>query len=377
MSVMQFACMKAEAFHFVRSVCERLKLHLNTAFRRLKLKKATLSDVASLAGVSIGTASKYINGKPVSSQNARRIQSAIDKLAYAPNALAQSFASGKTDTILLYTINEYPIKDSTWMYELPIIHGLTDVLQERGYNLKIELASVSESEANARKIDHYVRSKYVDGIILISPWEIPADLILPMEYHKLPYVAVGSESTGRREGFIDIDNAQPIHDIVHSMYRKGCRKFALIGGFKEHRHMMYREKGFRKALQELELPIRPEWICYGDYSLQSGFDHTKQFLASKDLPDAIVCGNDFIASGVIRACHEMGVAVPEKLMVSGFDDTAVSDATFPSITSVSVPAYDMGAIAGHELLRKLNSPDYSIPNQILSCTVREKGSTSR
>ena len=341
------------------------------------MKKATLQDVAALAGLSTGTVSKYINGKPVSPKNQEKIRAAINTLEFTPSPLARSFASGKSYTILLYLVVEEPIVDSTWQHELPIIHGITDMLRGSKYSLKIEIASVQEEEENVHKLDAYCRSQYVDGIILLSPWEVNIKLVLSLDYHYFPYVIIGGSSSGSDHACIDFDNEKPVYDIVMDMYRRGCRRFGMICGFMNQRHTVLRRQGFLNALEHLNIPLRDNSIRYGDYSLHSGYECAMDLLSDAEVPDAILCGNDYIAAGAIRAVHEKNMKIPQDILISGFDNTIVSEATNPTITTVSAPAYEMGTIAAQMLLARLHDPDFTIPNHQLQCEIIHRASTDR
>ena len=371
-----FILTKYESIHFACIDISRKVYYNNYIIEEMEsMQKPTLADVAALAGVSTGTVSKYINGLPVRPKNQQKIQSAIDRLHYTPSTLARSFASGRSYTVLLMIIAESPIVTSTWLHELPIILGLTEAVNAKGYSIKIEINALDETEQNLRKIDSYSRGKSDDAIVILSPWEPDARLIHPLEYYGIPYVIIGSDSSGRNTGYIDFDNQQPMQDLVQLMYDAGGREFALIGGFEKQRHMIYRTKGYLKKLEELRLPNKAGRVAYGDYSLKSGYEAAMKLLTSDDPPDCILCGNDYIASGAVRAAHELNISIPEALMISGFDNSVVSEATFPSITSVSAPVREMGYTAGRELMKRLEDPEYVIQNQLLKCAIVPRDST--
>ena len=306
-----------------------------------------------------------------------KVKTAIEHLNYTPSALARSFASGKSYTILLMILAESPIITSTWLCELPIIHALMEVLKNSSYSLKFEIASLEDQKGNLTKINDCARSKSADGIILLSPWEPDPKLFHPLEYYGIPYVVIGSDSSGRKTGYINADNQQPIYDLVHLMYEAGGREFALIGGFEMQRDMQFRTKGYLKALYDLELTVDRSRIVYGDFSLKSGYENTLQILTAPNPPDCILCGNDNIAAGAVCAANELNIHIPGQLMISGYDNTVVAEAVSPGITSVSFPSHELGRIAGIELLKKLEDPDYLIPNQLLQCSIFQRKSTAR
>lgn len=338
-------------------------------------KKATLRDVATLSGVSTGTVSKYLNGGRIKDSNRISIQNAIQMLDYSPSSVARSFALGKSNVVTLFIITESPIVSSTWVHEQPIIQALNDVIVSTNYNLQIRIGSKDESINNKINIENCIRSKSTDGIVLLSPWEIDNSIITTLDYYDFPFVIIGSGRDVNRSETVDFDNSSPIHQLVIYLHKLGHEEFALIGGFREQVHMMKREKGFRSALKEAGIDIDEERILYGDYSLFSGYKLTSKLLKQKQPPTAIICGNDNIAAGAVRAIKEVGLKVPYDISVSGFDDSVVSAALEPQITTVRAPAYEMGKVAITHLLRKLQNRSYKIPNIILDSILLIKGST--
>lgn len=339
------------------------------------MKKATLADVANLAGVSLGTVSKYINGITVLPKNAEKIQSVIDSIGYTPNTIARSFKSGRTMTVLLMIITEAPVATTTWLHELPIILGLTEALKSRDYSLKIEIVNKEQVDVTAAHLETYAKSHSVDGIVLLTSWDVPSKLVAPLDYFEFPYIVVGSRSNGPGFGYIDFDNSSPICTLLHELYDHGCRHFALAGGFQDQRHMFYRTKGFVRGLKEIGIDVDSVPMLYGDYSLESGFQLGMEILRREPRADAIICGNDTIAAGVIRAAAELKIEIPTELKITGFDNSVVSEASVPTITSVSVPSMEMGLNAGTELIKRMQDQNYVIKNQLLACNIIYKKST--
>jgi len=339
------------------------------------VKDATLQDVAALAGVSTGTVSKYINGQKISPKNVERIKKAIEVLHYMPSPLARNFARGKSFDILLFIIVEHPIVQSTWLHELPIIQGINDRLRGSGYSLKIEIASMEAKKENAARIENYARSKYVDAVILLSPWEISDEILVILDYHAFPYLIVGSGKNARQCCSIDFDNYTPIYEIVGRMREAGHARFGMINGFQNQLYAQQREAAFRDALRDLRLPLREEDVRHGDYSLESGIELCGELLDAPDPPTAIVCGNDYVAAGAIRAIQSRRLSVPGDMLVSGFDDTIVSSAMNPTITTVHVSSYEMGRCATEELLKRLECGEYEIQSRLIKSRVIYKQST--
>jgi len=338
---------------------------------------ATLRDVAKLAKLSTGTVSKYINGNKISENNKIKIEKAIELLKYSPNPLARKLAKGNSYTILLFVIVESPIVVSTWLHELPIIQGISDVLKTSEYRLEIEISSINLEQSNIQKLEEYTSNKSIEALILLSPWEINERLLALLDYRDFPYVIIGNGNTLHPHKSIDFDNYKPIYNIVKHQYNMGHKNFGMIAGFKDQHHMQMRVLAFENALKEMNLFYEDSIIKYGDYSLQSGYKLANEFLQSDNCPTTMICGNDYVAAGAIKAIKERGLNVPTNIAVSGFDATVVSEALDPVLTTVEVPSYEMGEKAIVELLKKLDNSDYQIKNVLLESQNIFRDSTSK
>lgn len=339
------------------------------------MKIATLQDVADLAGVSAGTVSKYINGQKIRPRNAQLVQKAIEELNYKPSSLARNFARGRTFDVLLFVIVEHPIVSSTWLYELPMIQGANDLLRDTAYNLKMEIAYATNPEQNRQRLQDCIAGRFVDAIMLLTPWEIDPDLVDILDESQLPYVLLGGSNEINCKVF-DFDNETPIYDLVTQLYKDGHRRFAMLSGFKNQLHTIRRERGFLNAVRDLGLSEVDTPMLHGDYSLNSGIEMADELLTLPNPPTAFICGNDYIAAGAIRSIQNHGLSVPDSVAVTGFDDTDVAMAVTPTITSVKIPSYDIGKIAAAELLAWLNDDNYCIQSPAITCQIVYRQSTA-
>jgi DNA-binding LacI/PurR family transcriptional regulator len=341
------------------------------------MKDATVRDVAKLAGLSVGTVSRHLNGNEVSKKNKIKLEEAIKTLKYLPNPMARNLAKGRSYSVLLYFITESPIIASTWMHELPIIQGISDVIKSSKYNLIIEIANIEQVNEVAQTIDLYTRNKGIEGLLILTPWGIKTKILLPLEYRNFPYVLIGNAPEIEPSKIVEFDNYTPFYDIIMHQFEYGHREFALIGGFKNQYHMQQRTQGFINALKELGLDIPEDRMLYGDYSLQSGYDLTKKLFGGNNLPTMILCGNDQIAAGAIKAIEALGMRIPDDVSVSGFDASIVSEVMNPTITTVEVNAYRVGEIAIKKLLYRLDNNTYGFENEIIRTKIFYRESTGR
>ena len=314
-------------------------------------KRATLNDVAKLAGVSSGTVSRVINNHSSVSEEARkRVEKAIKKLSYTPHSIARSLATGVSNTIFLSIIEENPILPSTWRYELPVIQGIYDYLRKTSFTLQIGISFLEESQHSDFFVD-LMKEKFIDGLLILSAWPIDYRSLVKLEERKISYVLVGCKSSVPTKAEIGFDNAGAISAIVVHLIKLGHRNFALIGGYKEQLHMIERTEGFVNTLISHHLPVHQNLMSFGDYQIESGYQCMTQLLKEKPRPTAIVCGNDYMAAGAIKAIKDKGFRVPEDFSVTGFDDSEVAKVVDPTLTTVRIPVFEMGHLAVKKLHR--------------------------
>lgn len=341
----------------------------------MESKEATLRDVAKLAEVSVGTVSHYLNGHAIGEKNKERIEQAIKTLRYSPNPLARNLAKGHSYSILLYIITESPIVSSTWMHELPIIQGISETIKPSDYSLIMEIGAVEDAADYVKTVDRYTSNRSIDALLLLTSWELSTELFSLLEEKDFPYVLVGSISEACYGKSVSFDNHKPVYEMTRRQYVLGHRRIALIGGFEHQTHMRSRTAGYREAMDALGLEIPEDYVRYGDYSLASGFQLGHEMLQLPHPPTSILCGNDNIASGVMKAAVSLGKRVPEDVCISGFDSNIVAEATAPPLTTVEVPAFRIGTIAGKQLLHRLENPGQIMKDVVIDCTVHYRPSS--
>jgi len=317
----------------------------------LEGKRVTLDDVAKLAGVSTGTVSRVINNRSAVSENARKkVEKAIKKLNYTPHSIARSLATGVSNAIFLSIIEENPILPSTWRYELPVVQGIYDYLRNTSFTLQIGISFVEESQ-HINFFENLIKDKFVDGLLILSAWPIDYRSLLHLEERKIPYVLVGCKSSVQTRVEVGFDNSGAMSAIVEHLIKLGHQKFALIGGYKDQLHMADRTEGFVRALKFHGLPVYQNLMIFGDYQIESGYRCMMQLLKETPKPTAIVCGNDYMAAGAIKAIKDTGFRVPGDFSVTGFDDSEVSKVVDPALTTVRIPVFEMGHLAVKKLHR--------------------------
>jgi LacI family transcriptional regulator len=316
-------------------------------------EKYTMKDVARLAGVSTSTVSAVLNNSvPVSENRKQRVLRAMEGLHYQPDQIARSLKKGRTCAIGIV------IPDITNAFYPEVVRGAEEAALAKGYAVLL----CDSQEDPARETDHLVQlfSRRVDGILLAccrdsTSYETSLRL-------RVPCVFVDRLPAAQAEGTVSTDNLQGGYMAAGHLLELGHRQIAMIVGqtaLSPHRNRL---EGFRKAMQEANLPIRDEYLIYGDVQIQNGFEAAANLLKLKNRPTAIIANNNKLLMGLLQALDENKVRVPAQMSVLGFDDFAWNKYLSPGVTAVAQPMYEMGREAFEVLFQLMNQDDDSPQN---------------
>ncbi len=299
----------------------------------------TISDVAQAAGVSKMTVSNVINGKVrVRPDTRARVEAAIQQTGYRVNPLARALAGGARGLIGVIA------PSLTWPYVGEVIHGASRAAEHLGYSLALFTAPLGRGLDPARRS---LLRHLADGVMLVLPdaspgWADPADL---------PEHVVSIDGPGAHR--LVVDHAHGARLAMDHLLSLGHRRIAHIAGPVERGrdHAARRLRGYRDALREAGLTVRPEDVVRGTYSEQSGRAAALALLQRPEAPSAIFAASDGMAIGAIHTALDLGLQVPRDLSVIGFDDLPIATAVRPSLTTVRQPLRQIGADAVEALVR--------------------------
>lgn len=332
-------------------------------------KGATLKDVARLAGVSVATVSRVINGHAnVSPRTKAAVERAIVKLNYSPNTIARSLVTGRTGIISLIIVQEDPIVPSTWSYELPLVQSIHDYLKAQDWEIQIAMCSYREFQEPGF-LHRYLTRNTIDGVLIMAAWMVERHVVSELKTRQLPYVVLGSHDPDYESICIEYDNEGAIRALVQHLRDAGHQVFGHIGGPTHQLHMNQRLQGFLSALEEFGLPTWQRLTKFGDSNVETGYRVMQEFLAGEPRPTAVVCGNDDIAAGAMNAITEKGLRIPEDIAVVGFDDTVVSQVVTPKLTTVRMPLNKAGVLAAQLLMDELSQPNRERKRIVLPCEI--------
>ncbi|MDO5299497.1 MAG: LacI family DNA-binding transcriptional regulator [Clostridia bacterium] len=312
----------------------------------------TIGDVAREANVSISTISRVVNGsKSVSSELRQRVDQAIEKTGYRPNALARSLITNKTRTIGLV------VSDISNSVMAVIAKGINSVCQKNGYTV-VMCETSGKTEKEIAVLDK-LGEHHVDGLVFagVNVNRRLADKMLDMDY---PVVLVNQEESygETRIMTISYDNYQAIYDTVTLLISSGHRRIATIGGPEnDYSAGTQRLRGYKKALEEAGIEAVESYIQRGDFSFEAGYQGMQRiYEESFELPTALVTGSDLVAIGAMQSAFSLGLSVPGDISIIGFDDSEMGRYTRPTLSTVRIPYFDEGVLAADTLLRMMDDP---------------------
>lgn len=315
---------------------------------------ANLQDVARMAGVSTATVSKVLSNTPYfTEETRRRVMDAVVALNYRPNLAARALASGKTRVIgvVFPYLYDAIFKDPL---VLTLLEGIEDVLTRSGYNLLLSAPRLNDEGVEA--YSQLIQSGYVDGVIAID--SVPDSPIAPLiTEQNLPLVVIGYQDV---QYSVRCDDYQGGQLLMRHLIELGHRHVGIISVLETNNSAVnQRLQGILDTAEENNIAAQEIPITIGDFSMSSGEQAVLDLITNHPSLTAIICLNDRMALGAIRALQAQNMRIPEDMSVVGYDDLSSVEFFQPALTTISQHASQLGQHAARLLLEVLNqaSPD--------------------
>ncbi|MFC4137713.1 MULTISPECIES: LacI family DNA-binding transcriptional regulator [unclassified Microbacterium] len=299
--------------------------------------RATMRDVASLAGVSAKTVSNVVTGTvPVREDTRERVEAAMRKLDFVPNLSARGLRNGRSGVIAV----ALPFLATSFSSEL--MHRIVEAAHRRG--LAVHIEETGADPGRERELLSRARAHLVDGLIL-NPIRLEDSSV---EGSDLPPVVLIGEVENRSTDHVGIDSVAGAAELTRHVLSRGATRIAVLGADDENTFgtatSRLRLQGVRQALGEAGVPLDPRLeVNNPDWTMTGGVAATG-LLLSRGIPfDAIIAFTDSLATGALHVLRRHGVDVPGQVLVTGFDDVEVSRYTAPPLTTVAI---DLPAFAG-------------------------------
>ena len=316
-----------------------------------------------MVGVSASTASRALNqNSAISEEIRKRVFKAAQETNYIPNSLARGLALKRSQLIGLMV----PSIANPFFAE--IARGAHDVAHQKSY--VVALCDTQRNEEREEMFTQTLMRSQVDGMI-VTGGVMSEERIHTWKSRNVPMVLAGRRSAGLGVSGVSVDNVAVGHEATQYLIDKGNTRILFFSGPADSPATKDRQRGY---LDAMELHGLAPAVVRGDYSMESGFAEATRIADAKRRPTAVFAANDMMAIGLIMGLIGFGVKVPADIAVVGCDDIPMGAMIKPSLTTIRVPMYDIGARAMELLLHSLETGDKRPPGStLLDCelVVRE------
>lgn len=315
---------------------------------RAPARRATITEVAKRAAVSIATVSRVLSGNAdVTPALATRVRRAARALDYQPNRLARSLRSQKSRSIGVV------IPDIQNPFFTSVVRGIEEVLQAADHTLL--LGNSDEIPGREELYLSTLRAEGVAGLLFVPINSTPKSYT-QLARGDVPIVAVDRMPLGMNVDLVTVDNARGAHDAVTHLARLGHRRIALVGGPAQHSTARERHHGYLTALAEAGLRPHKRLVRDGNFREDGGYWAMRALLDEREPATAAFVANNLMTMGALRAIHQAGLRIPTDIALVGFDDMPWATSLEPPLTAVAQPAREIGAVAAQLLLSRMREP---------------------
>ncbi len=328
-----------------------------------------ITDIAALAGVSVATVSRVLNGRPdVSPATRNAVMRRIRECGYVTSRRARSLAGGRTGLIGL------TVPSIVGDYFTQIVAGATDALYERDARLVV-CPTRYEHDREASLLGRLMHDT-TDGALVILPSESAAELAA-LRRQGYPFVVVDPpDKVDHHIPVVSAANWSGGKTATEYLLTLGHRRIGVITGERDKCASRDRLAGYVSALLAVGLPADPSLIVESNFTIDGGHVAAHALLAQPDAPTAIFALNDDMGIGVLRVARERGIDVPTRLSVVGFDDIQMASIVVPALTTMRQPLQELGRTAANILYRILDGQPLDATRVELSTRLVVRSSTA-
>jgi DNA-binding LacI/PurR family transcriptional regulator len=319
------------------------------------MEKSSIKEVARLAGVSIATVSRVLNGNGrVKPHLRQRVLQAVGDLQYVPSGIARNMRNQSKRTIGLI------ISDIQNPFFTDIVRAIEETAYANQYT--VLLGNTDGDEEKERLYLDILAIERIAGLILVPSSD---DSAVYKFNRPLPLVFIDRVPPGARGDGAVLDNFQGGYEAARHLIELGHRRIGVVAMPADYAIGSERVRGLVSALEESGITVDEALIRSGDsLKARGGYAATKELLALDPPPTALFAVNNVRTMGMLQALLEAGVRVPQQMSVVGFDDSPWLTLLSPPLTTVGQPIYEIGAAAINLLLRRISEENGSPPTTV-------------
>jgi LacI family transcriptional regulator len=305
----------------------------------------TIRDIARAAGVSVTAVSRALNNKAEISQEKRElILDAARKLRYTPSAVARALVSGSTRTLGVV------VTDNTSPVYAQLLRGIEEVANDAGFGLLF--ANSADSQDKALRCLAMLQGKQVDGL-LWTPVQTDRRDIELLQQSGIPFVLLLRHFADLETDYVIVDNVRGGYLVTEHLLELGHRAIGHVAGPQHTSSGQGRLAGYRRALKKWSVAFDAALVSAAPFTIAGGHEAAGRLLDCPRRPSAIVAATDLQAVGVLQACRERGLRVPDDLALTGGDDIDLADYLEVPLTSFASSVRDIGARGAEIIIARL------------------------
>ena len=339
------------------------------------MQRATINDVAGLAGVSIKTVSRVVNReRNVRDATRAKVERAIAELNYHPNLSARNLASQRARLIALIYDDPASYENPSAGYVIRMQTGALSACRSADYRLVIypcDIRRTTVSEELKAMLEH----ARPQGVVLAAPLSNMPRLVRAIVATETPMVRLSPGTQGGKQYSVATNDREISAEMTRYLASLGHRKIAFITGHPSHRAVANRYLGYLDGLKQGGLELARRLVENGDNSFGSGEAAANRLMKLEDPPTAIFAANDDMAAGVIRAAKLLGGDLPGQLSIAGCDDMSLARQLCPTLTTIRQPLSSMAERAALVLIGNAQGESPLQGAEIVPATIEVREST--
>ena len=329
---------------------------------------ATIHDVARRAGVSISTVSRVLNENPrVRAETRRKVLAAIEHLGYVPNASARSLILGRSRVVALV------VPDIGNPFYARLAKGVQDVCDAS--EVSVLICSTDRDAAKERRVCERLVRQTIDGICFVR-YLVEDETLREVCRTKLPVVVIGAKPDDLPVDSVGVfGTGAALRTLLEPVVRRGRRRLAFLAGAGDSIVSRARTRIYHECVAQLRLDDDPRLIAQAEMTFEGGYAATAGLIRSGVDFDAVFALNDLMAAGAVQALKAHGRRVPEDVAVVGCDDVEIAAIVEPPLSTLRLPAYELGAQGAELLLARAKDPGAPVRERALEVRAIERAST--
>ncbi len=323
----------------------------------------TIKDVAKVANVNPSTVSRVIADSPrISEYTKRKVRQVMEELGYHPNLNARSLVSNNASAIGIIMPSSVE-KAFQNPFFANVLGGISNLSHEKHYSLYMSTGATQQEIYS--EVVKMVEGRRVDGIILL--YSRANDPITNYLVEKnFPFVVIGKPYNEEgKSAYVDNDNFGAAKEITEHFIKNGHRLIGFIGGSPELIVTMERLNGYKKALENANIPVVNEYIVHTEFHKEGGKGAIAKLMSLKQPPTALIVTDDLIGFGVLGTLQEMGIKVPEDICIFSFNNIMLTELTNPPLSSVDINIDQLGYNATDSLIKLISNTENVPKKQII------------